>query len=174
MKFKEITDTAAVLLGWDEPFGENADATLLARCANLTVGEIAAEYAPVDYTEMVETANGAVYFGSLKKDFLGIVGVTDECGNEVDYTLRTDYVKVPVGKILITYNYSPAKLAADDDVPVGDRRITARIIAYGAAAEYCLISGRFDEALIFNNKYTAGLKAALFRPRGRVAERSWL
>lgn len=173
MKLKEITETAAALLGWEEPFADNKDAGLLTRCANLTVSEIAAEYAPVKHTETVNAKNGLVYFGALEKDFLELVSVESADGGKLEAKIYPDYFKTSEGRVTVTYAYLPPKLSAEDDVPVGDRRITLRVFAYGAAAEYCMISGRFDEAVMLTNKYTAALKNALFTPAGRVKERCW-
>lgn len=173
MKLKEIIETACALLGFDEPYADNADYPLVVRCANLTVSELALEYAPVTYEEVTETDNGLIFYGSLSRNYAGLVAVESESGEVLKSVCYPDYVKTSPGKVIVRYNFIPPKLAEDDDVPLGCPKFASRLVSYGTAAEYCLIAGRFDEAVIFNNKYTAALKAALFRPAGRVAERSW-
>lgn len=173
MILKDITNTAAVLLGWDSPYEDNADFSTLQRCANLVISEVACEYAPPKYTQTITHKNGIVTLGSLHKDMLEFICATDAFGNELPVKVYSDYLKVPVDTEKITYTFIPERLTALEQVPVGDRRITDRVFAYGAVAEYCLITGRFDEAVKFNNKYIAALKNAIFKKAGRVAERSW-
>ncbi len=173
MIFKDIINTAAVLLGWETPYEDNADFSILARCVNLVISEVACEYAPPKYTQTVSAVNGMVAISSLHKNMLEFICATDAYGNELPVKVYEDYLKVPIDTEKITYTFIPERLTALEQVPVGDRRITDRVFAYGAVAEYCLISGRFDEAITYNNKYIAALKNAIFKKAGCVAARSW-
>lgn len=173
MILKDITTTAGVLLGWTSPYENHDDFATLERCANLVISEVCCEYAPPKFTQSVTPSNGIVTFSSLQKDILEFVSATDAYGNELVVKVYSDYIKVPLDTEYITYTYIPKRLTSLEQVPVGDRRITDRVFAYGAVAEYCLIAGRFDEAIKFNNKYIASLKNALFKKAGCVPERSW-
>lgn len=183
MIFKNIAKAAAHLLDkedvvahFDEPSSSDAvrrEAELVARCVNLCIAQTAAEYAPFLAEETVEAPNGTVEFSALSHDAADIVSAEDLSGNRLKIKLYPGYFRTSPGTVKVRYSYYPGKFSEEDEVCFGDRRVSEGLLAYGAAAEYCLVAGLFDEAVIWNEKYLDGVKKTLFGRNKTIRERVW-
>lgn len=174
MTLKQLIETSATYLGWQGDISLNADYDILKRCANLVINELACEYAPVTTTDVLYPSNGRVKLSSLKHECIEILSVKGYSDVEVDYTVNSEEIIISSFVANVTYTYVPGTLNLEDNVPLGDRRINEKTLAYGVVAEYCLISGRYEEAVIYNNKFTSSLKSAMFRPSARIKERKFI
>lgn len=184
MLFKDIAKLTAGLLDREdvaediESGAGNAqtkrERALIERCVNLAIAQTASEYAPLRAEAEIYTENGLVEFSALEKNAADLVRVTDRYGNDLAVKYYTDYFKTAPGTIRVEYTYLPDRCAADDEAPLGDRRITASLVAFGAAAEYCLIAGLYDEAAAWNEKYVGGMRRALTGRNKVMKERRWV
>lgn len=184
MTVKEIILAAAYELGIVEKVqvyfkGESTDtdaetiAKALLRCFNLVENEVALDYLPLLAEEMMETETGAVYYSSLSREAARVIGVWDEWGNAVPFTLFPDYLKTQPQKVLVRYTYLPQEKSFGDesDFTLG---ASVRLFAYGVAAEYALASGLFEEAAVWDKKYKDAIKAAYSaKPARRIRSRRW-
>ncbi|MBP5242834.1 MAG: hypothetical protein J6Z36_03995, partial [Clostridia bacterium] len=105
---------------------------------------------------------------------VSVLAVTDERGNKLPYTIFPEYVKTVKGVVAITYTYAPENKAISGNSDYGGR-VSARLLAYGVASEYCLIAGLYDEALSWDKKYKDALLCACASNKPHVIRsRRWV
>ena len=183
MTVKECGVEAAALVGAEENvmaylYNQNEvgveDMKRLIRCFNHVENELALDYLPLYFEEEIETDTGAVYYSELEKAVVRVLAVTDAWGNEAAFTLFPEYVKTTAGKIRIRYTYTPKEKA------IGDKSdfllyASKRLFGYGMAAEYCLLTGLFEEAAVWDKKYKDAI-AATYRskPCKKIKSRRWV
>lgn len=184
MTIKEVMLTSATFLQLDETYkviesgkvDGDEESELLLRCVNLVVSEIANEYYPLKEKSVVEAnGNGEIFYEDFPKTPYDIYKVVNESGISVPFTRYHDRLIVPrVGKYEIYYSFVPAFLSLSDELPFPEK-VDARVVAYGVACEYCLISGMTEDAVVWDKRYKNALTVASF-PYGekRVKTRRWL
>ena len=163
---KEILCTAAELIGRGDLAREaekgsssSEELSLLLRCYNLVENEVALDYFPLKKQETVNTRTGKIYYTELSQTPVSVIKAEMK-GGEIGFKLYPDYIEVSVsGDVAVTYVYAPAakQLAGNAEC---DARVAARVLAYGAAAEFLVGCGRFTEAAVFDKKYRDALRAA--------------
>lgn len=182
MTVKEIILAAASELGIGDEVGAylsgastdgEVQAKALLRCFNLVENEVALDYLPLLAEEELETETGAVYYASLSREAARVVGVWDEWGNSVPFTLFPDYLKTQPNKVRVRYTYLPQEKSFNDKSDF-TLQASVHLFAYGVAAEYALASGLFEEAAVWDRKYKDAIKAAYCaKPTRRIRSRRW-
>lgn len=150
-----------------------AKAIDLLRCFNLVENEVALDYLPLLAEEEMESDMGVMYYSSLSREAVRVLGVRDEWGNEVPFTLFPEYLKTQPNKVLVRYTYLPKEKTFKDK---SDFTLNASVhlFAYGVAAEYALANGMFEEAAVWDKKYKDAIKAAYCsKPPRRIRSRRW-
>ena len=71
------------------------------------------------------------------------------------------------------YEYAPTNYGLNDSVGF-NAKITAALLGYGVAAEYCVTQGRFDEAVLWRQRYTAGVERVALPKSATLKDRCWL
>lgn len=185
MTIKDIIKTTAVFLNLTDvtAYLENASqevsaATLqrvdaLKRLSNLVIAELAASYAPMTCVETVETADGKIIFSELTHNVTRILSVKNEFGKDAEFKIYPEYIKVFGGKYTVGYEYAPSEYALNDAVGFNGK-ITAALLGYGVAAEFCVTEGRFKEAILWRQRYTFGVERVALPKNARVKGRCWL
>ena len=180
MKVKEIVLAAATLTGSEKVTayleggeGAQADGETLAaadkfvRLCNIVISELAGSYIPMVRTERVTAVNGRIYFTSLSMRALKIRAVYDASGRKLFYTLHPEYIEPRGSAAQAEYEYLPDNLGLTDETGYTEKDITAGVLSYGLAAEYCLAEGRFEEAVLWRKRYAEGVMSFAL-PRGGV------
>lgn len=147
---------------------------LLLRCCNLVIGELASSSFPLKKTQDVRSEDGKIPFTALGGDVLDVYTVEKD-GVRVPFDVFFDGLIVPVrGVCRVTYSVAPVFTALSDDSPFAGNKPSARLLAYGVAREYCLISGRTDDAAMWDGRFLAGVEEES-RKKGemRVRARVW-
>lgn len=173
MKLNECLQLAEKLLdGADKNSPDEAD--LLLGCANNCLSEIASEYLPLVAEKTATAQDGKIPYSQLGETIYDVTEVRRE-NEKADFELMPSYIKVKKdGEYTVKYCYCPGELSPSDDVPFGTN-ITARVIAYGIAAEYMLIKGFYEEAVTFDKVFKDALvRASYGRKERRVKRRRWL
>lgn len=143
-------------------------------CFHTIENELALDYLPLYAEKEIFSQSGAVYFSQLDKAAVRIVSVQDEWGNDLKYELFPQYLKTQQGKIKIRYSYTPEKKSLTDKSDFG-ARVSARLFAYGMAAEYAVQNGLFQEAGVWESKYKDAIAAAYrATPNKKIASRRWV
>ena len=177
MTMKEIVTLTAFYLQLEdvlngEPSGGETQAKLL-KCANLARGEIASDYFPLLTTERISSADGIIPPASLEKRLIDVKRVMRN-GIAAAFKVYPAAIKTVAGEVEIEYSYLPGDAELNEDAGFSDK-ISARAIAYGAAAEYCLVAGLFEEAVIWEKRFKDSLLAAQSKKSEiRVKPREWI
>lgn len=183
MTVKEVILTAATELGIKEEvqgffdgnvFGVNKRKTeLLLDCFNLVENEIALDYLPLYAEDELYSETGVVEYAAMEHSVVRVLRVMDEWGNSVPFTVFPEYVRAQPGKLKVAYTYAPTKktLGEESDFRV---QVSARLLAYGVAAEYALATGLYEESAVWDKKYKDAITAAYkARPSRKLRSRRW-
>ena len=168
-----IGETVRAYLDGQALDGEAETAALL-RCFNLVENELALDYFPLQAEEELETETGAIFYSKLSRPVVRILRVCDESGASVAFKLFPEYLKTDAGKVTVRYTYTPAEKGLDGASDFYTL-VSARLTAYGMAAEYQLQNGAFEDAAVWDKKYKDAIKAAYRTGRcGKIAARRWV
>lgn len=188
MKIKDIVELAAELVSEPEILktsaftGETSEEPddeiltknleLLVRCANLSLSVVATDKFNLKNKETVFSSTGEIKFSELSKKVYQVLSVKKN-GLEVNYRVYPSLIDCfSKGSFEITYNYLPeycelnAEVEGFDNVPI-------RLLAYFTASEYCYISGDFEDASVWEQRYKETLQNLTNLKGKRVPERRW-
>ena len=143
----------------------------LLRAYNAVMGVTCAEFFPPRRREKV--GGDKIFFADLDEVATRIVAAYDGEGNGIGAVVCPTYA-VARGAAEIEYEYFPSEKGEEDEHPFDERKLGVRAFAYGVAAEYCLIAGRYEESANWEGKYRAACAGRLTRRRaGKIPARTW-
>ena len=182
MKVSDVVIMAATQLGIADNIKAYVNGTsslykeqgdLLLHCFNLVENELALDYIPLVKQERLSANEGKITYDSFASDVVRIIKVTDENGVHVPYQLFAAYMQVDAEKVNVTYGYTPkVKLITEESD--FQTFVSERLFSYGIAAEYCMATGLYEEAVVWDKKYKEGIEAARKLARGgRMPSRGW-
>lgn len=168
-KYQEVSN----YLNGEDTVGEALTNELL-ECFHTIENELALDYLPLYAEEELVSKTGAVYFSELDHAAVRIVEVLDGYGNVLKFQLFPQYLKTQPGKLKIRYSYTPERKTVDGESDF-NLHASARLFAYGMAAEYAIQNGLFEEAGIWDRKYKEAISAAYkATPNKKIASRRWV
>lgn len=184
MTVKEVIELAAQCLGREdlseavaslegEPEGE---VKALVRCFNLVENEVALDYFPLRKEETFTPQTRELPYLGFASAPVDILGVTDGAGRAVEFEARTMNIYLPAeyDKVTVTYSYAPAQKEIDG-VSDFSGKVSARLLALGVAAEFCLTASRFSEAAMWDKRFRDALRAAgIIRRKLSMRSRRWV
>lgn len=187
MKVKEILKLALMFLNREDlliysPFGEqttiptleNTEIEHLKKCFNLVYNEIATAYITLIKTEQVVFIDGVLAYNKLSKTITEIRKLYAN-GKNIPYSLEEDGIHANVLCAQLTYSYAPEELSFEDEVFMFGGKIQDRVFAYGIAMEFCLITGLYDDAEVWETRFYSGLKEAYSKKSEiRLPSRRWI
>lgn len=150
-----------------------ADKKLLLRCANLVVGEVAAEYLPLKATEVLSSPDGNIEYSAFSRRPIEVYSVRRN-GAKCRYKMYPHKLITEAGEVEVCYSYVPQSVGIDEELDFAEGKLTPRVLAYGTAAEYCLINCLHQEAGVWDKRYKDSLLGALRAGRPlRIPARRW-
>ena len=186
MKISEIVKTSATLLAREdvveylanpkmEDVSKNTLETvdLLTRLTNLVIRELVEG---LIYMKKTIKINGVstVNFSDLGIEPITILGVYDREGNNLEFTLSAYNLTAKYGLIYtIDYAYLPENYGLTDTVGVFEKSVTMGTLAYGVLAEFCLTEARFDEAVMWHERYVNAVNLLLKPKNARIKGRTF-
>lgn len=147
---------------------------VLTRLSNLVINELSTSYVPITAKEEVIVQNGKVKIEDLKHKALRILNVYDKEGNVISFKVDGEYVKVYNSVVFIEYTYLPDNLGLEEEIGFDQADVSLSVISFGVCAEYCLTEWRFDEAVMWRERYISGIKAVTIPKSKQIKGRSWL
>ena len=182
MQLKEAIQICLTYLG-DEDASINTQTAqhpklkLLVKCANLVIKEIAGEYLPLLEEEEVEAQDGKIYFEGLLHKVLEVRKVVD-----LDSSLTSDFYHTPthcqllndgVKRARIVYSYMPLDIDIEEECPLPPL-VTAKTLALGICAEYSMISGMYEQSVMYSDRFKQDMRTAV-RKKGeiKIKPRRW-
>jgi len=146
MKLKNLIQDAANMLGIDAP-QKSPIFSILFRCANLVVSNVACNYEDCVATQTFDVTDGRIDLSKFKKTFLKV----KSCN--VNYDLYINSLSVPNGMVTVQYAYIPKFTSGNNVITTVAGRLTESALLYGILAEYASISGLTDEEKRYNEKF---------------------
>ena len=174
--FLNLTDVTEYLNSNSQALPATATASAvdaLTRLSNLVISELAASYIPMTCAETVTTTDGKIIFASLTHNVTRILSVKNQFGHDAEFKLFPEYLKVFGGEYTVEYEYAPENYGLNDSAGF-KKDVTAALLGYGVAAEYCVTQGRFEEAILWRKRYTAGVERIALPKSAKMKGRCWL
>ncbi len=170
MNAKTIIDATKINLNITD---DSCDAKLLF-CLKNVLSEVATDFIPVYHKTKLNAINGVIDISELEKLPIKLSTVRNDemyfmyCVKEGKLLLTPKYS----GEVTITYSYLPVIESPDDEVPYTE--VALRWLSFGLAAEYCLVSGLDNEAVMWDKRYKDGAREAAFAfGEHRIKQRAW-
>lgn len=190
MTVKEVITLAAGCLGREDLIpaldkeesarteDEKLELDALFRCYNFVENEVALDYCALKKEEKVEVAENKIYYTEFSSVPVNIRKVV--CGGYLArfsaypaYILMSDGY---VGTATVVYDYIPdTKVSVNEESEFSNTGVSARLLAYGIAAQYCLVNGETGRAATWDKKFRDALRAKnLLRRTVSVRSRRWV
>ncbi|MCX4312640.1 MAG: hypothetical protein OSJ83_02100 [Clostridia bacterium] len=147
------------------------DVKTLVKCVNLAVAELNRELPVVQVATM--RADGGSVPPSAFPDGLSAVRAVKRGKAPVSFGLSNLGITVAAdGEYTVEYTLAHRDGKLDDDIAVGVGA-DADVVCYLAARNYCLVTGRNDEASVWDQRYNAELEKRKLARRARLPRRVW-
>ncbi|MCL2755926.1 MAG: hypothetical protein FWE45_02625 [Firmicutes bacterium] len=164
MKIKQILSNVAEILGLADvvelvksnvainELHQNTNYRLLLRCASLVVANLATHYSEITHTQRVNTQiNGRINFSVFEHPPTNIKMVRQITGERMRFRTFIDHIIVnQPGKFDVTFTYVPKIISGNETNPFP---LPPAALEYGIMAEYAFLSGMFNEAQVWNEKF---------------------
>lgn len=147
---------------------------VMLHCFNAAEDELAMAYFPLHAEEQHTPSSGRIYYTLFSHNPVKILSVT-RGGRAVEYRICPEYLEVTGGAVTVKYVYCPKKKKLTDESDFSGYPVGARMLAYGAASEYCIIDGAYEEAEKWEERYKYEIER--FRPYKKgtpIAAREWI
>lgn len=147
---------------------------LLIRCTDLVLGEIASDQIPLKCVETLSSADGQIYFSSFANKVYKILSVKKN-SSKISFKVFPTYIETgKSGEVEVEYNFLPeTKTSLTDSIDEVANLVDLRTIAYGVASEYAYISGLFEEAKMWEEKFKNAIDAKTKLKNYTVKARRW-
>lgn len=188
MTAKDIIKNVCIYLGKEEilasnlfnlegeELGENAkkDLDLMMECLNFVTDEIASEYLPIYRAKIMETNHNKIKISDIANDVQDIISVKNKVNKSIKFNIIDGNIICVADKVNVIYSVYPKKINIESDFEYFDGVISARVLAYGTASEYCFIQMLHSDANIWETRYKSALLADV-RKKGSIylKGRSW-
>lgn len=183
MKVSDIVKLTALMTGKSDVIdylngGEGQAHTLetlstMVDLCNLVINELACTYIPITRKEITSFVYGRFSFNTLREKVIRVVAVYDADGKEVEFSHDNDNIYANIQKGSVEYEYSPSNYGLDSVIGYTEMKISARVIAYGVSAEYCINQGLFEQAVMFHKRYVDALAEICVPKNVSIKKRSF-
>lgn len=190
MKAKEILKNVCVYLGKEEIlasslFEENGEeltelqtkeVNKILNCINLVTEEIATEYLPIYNEKEVNLTNGEIIVLDIDENIHEIISIKNKFGKNLKFKYVNGKIVCLATKAKICYTTKPKSVVKiEDEVENFAERLTARVLGYGVASEYCYLEMLYDDATIWETRFKNALLISA-RKKGEIKlkKRGWL
>ena len=185
MTLKDVLKVSAVLLGLDdvvlvldEKISEDERTSPIIKrlitVANTVLGELSSSYLPLVYIDEACAYDNAIYLYNLLKKPTKIISVMDYNGNELPFTYDQYGIYVNAEFVQVKYNYVAEVYNIKEEVGFTEKDISQAVLAYGICAEYCLTERRFEEAVMWHQRFIDGVKKRIMPKNVKTPARRWL
>lgn len=184
MTLKEIALAAAGLLqaddvealivsaGKPEEYMSDSDAKCLILCADLAVKEAAADGFPIVRETNVVAKNKRIPLTDFPHEFCAVKSLLLN-GRRAAFSVDMRGITVPEdGTYTVVYAETPREIEPEDDVVIG-AFADKTMLGYLTARDYCLITGRTDEASIWDQRYATESERIRLGRRAALPARKW-
>lgn len=152
----------------------SSELTLLLRCFNLTMEEVARDYFPLFYKQNLTPQNGVIANTAFTKTPVEIYSVK-KGGEAVEYALYPDGMHLTANaEHEIIYGY----LAGDktiEEIAEVHPKVTEGLLILGTLMNYCVATAKYEDSLIYERRFRETVREKL-RKAGelKLPERRWI
>ncbi len=188
MTAKEIIKNVCIYLGKEEilnsSFFETDGAELtkaekkevnnILDCLNFITEELATEYLPIIKTKELHLKDGSIALNEIDENLQEIVSVKSSSGKTMRYVIANNKMICLATRVEVVYKVYPKTITLESEAESFGGKISARVIAYGVASEYCFLQMLYDDATLWENRYKNALINAQ-RKKGelKLKKRGW-
>lgn len=143
-------------------------------CLNYITEELATEYLPILKTKEVTLNSGAITLKEIDSKLQEIISVKTLNGKTLRYIIANDKMICLATRVVISYKVYPETITFTSSAENFGGKISARVIAYGVASEYCFLEMLYDDATLWESRYKNALLVAS-RKKGEIKlkKRGW-
>ncbi|MCH5162490.1 MAG: hypothetical protein J1G38_03255 [Clostridiales bacterium] len=168
----QADDIEELLTGENEGAEGDEDVKLLTACINTAAADIAADGFPICLEETHEAKGGVIPLSEFSRRPSTVRSVEDRTGSVV-FELTSDAVKTPHdGEFAVTFTVEPEEKGLDDGIELGTM-CDRSMLTYISARNYCLVTGRTDEASVWDQMYEAHTQRKRLTRRAKLPRRAW-
>lgn len=147
------------------------DINLIISCINEVLCDIATDYLPLKKTEIINVSDGVYQLSNLSNTFHKLISVN----TKKPYTVKSENLIIESGTYELTYSFLPEIFEFGDTIEDFDTRLTLYALCFGVAAEYCLISGNYNESEMWNSRFENAMQIARRKiGLAKLKERRWI
>lgn len=152
---------------------DDADVRTLIKCVNLAAAELCLDGFPICRIQRFSVSDGIVPLSAFEAPPSSVRSVK-RYGVAVRYSFDSLGLKVPAnGVYTVKYTVVPSDKNIDDEVETGAAADEC-ILLFLVCRDYCLITGRTDEAQIWDQRYAAEAEKKRLARRAQTCARAWL
>ena len=170
-KLLGIYEVARAIENGEEDYAEEREKIICA--VNRTVRSVAVKYLPPE-TEQTFEGKNAVDFAAFSQIPISIRAVTGVDGKSKKYAVRGQTLFIPTEKVVVRYRFLPPFMAQNDTCSFTESVVPREVLAAGAAAEYSITEGRYEDADFWSDYFRQGILSAAKKPRRIKVRRDWL
>lgn len=169
----QLLNDGGTNLSEEELLQAQKELDMLLRCSNLVVQEIACEYIHLKTYETFTTDNGHIDYCDFNRQPVDIYAVKKD-GKNCRFKLYPSELITSDGEVQVYFTYMPEKVDINGSLDFEEGKISTRVISYGTVAEYCIISGMYEESCIWDKRYKDSLFAGIKSLKAiTLPERRW-
>ena len=147
------------------------DINLIISSINEVLSDVATEYIPLKASESITVSGGTFDLTTLENTFYKLHKVKTDKKYVVDF----ETLHIEDGTYTVEYYYLPEEYELSDDIEDFANTLTVYNLSYGVAGEFCLISGNYSEAEMWNGKFENCMEAIKKPHRvAQLKQRRWL
>lgn len=151
---------------------DDEDVKLLVACINSATCDIAADGFPICVTETHEARGGAIALSEFTRTPSTVRKICDKTGTVTFEQAKTEIIVPRDGVYDITFTVEPENAELDANLEMG-AMCDRSMLAYMSARNYCLVTGRTDEATVWDQMYEAHTARKRLTRRARLPRRVW-
>lgn len=158
MLVKDLIDRAIELLGIE---ASKTDRLLLLNSYNLIEVELAMDYLPLTKSEVIQMCDSKIYYSDFSKNPIRVKGVFVAPQVSAKYHSFPEYIAVisAANSAVVDYSYIPDQKKEGD---ISDYADSCKLLfEYGICSEYCLQIGDYEQASIWNSRYSNQISSIL-------------
>lgn len=168
----QADDIEELLVAEDVNAEDDADVKALVRCVNLAVSELAGNGFSRDASATAEAADGVIPFAALSPAPIKITAVRKN-GVCVNFAVDGRGIAVDAdGTYEVRYSPAPPEYGLDDETELA-AFCPSDAAACLAARNYCLVTGRTDDASVWDQMYERHAELFRLTRRASLPTRKW-
>ena len=164
MILKDVLSAALTYVGADadilneEDCMQDDDVRLMVKCTGFAMDEIASEYLQAVHCESVVSSGKKLDYADFTKQPLRVKKVSRD-GKSVRFKARASYAEVDEdGVFEVEYTYLPEHPSLLTDSVQTPLPVPVKSLALGAAAQYCLITGRYEQSVALSDMFAEDMR----------------